>query len=212
MTMNGISCILLVTNICARLIDARPGVNRKLLTNESYFKLNKQYAATSSNNVLHTWTPAHNERISLTSVNALSGQFVVTIGAKLTYMCVKVANGKATIEVVKEIQMPNEIACVDISAIGLLRVRFIIVTIVAGDAKESQLCCVGLWTDISVHLLTLPDLVVINGEQLGGDILARSVLICKFDAIIYLLVALGDGAVYYYQVDQADGMDAVNSL
>jgi DNA damage-binding protein 1 len=68
------------------------------------------------------------------------------------------------------------------------------------------MCSVGLWTEIGVELLTLPGLERIQYTHIGGDILARSVLLCKFDTTVYLLVALGDGVVYYYTVDEVDGL------
>ena len=51
--------------------------------------------------------------------------------------------------------MDHEIACVDINPIG-------------EDKSKSSLCAVGLWTDISVQLLTLPKFENIYTQPLGG--------------------------------------------
>ncbi|CAI9783475.1 unnamed protein product [Fraxinus pennsylvanica] len=47
--------------------------------------------------------------------------------------------------------------------------------------------------DISVRIFSLPDLNIITTEHLGGEIIPRSLLLCSFDGISYLLCALGDG-------------------
>ena len=52
--------------------------------------------------------------------------------------------------------MEYEVACVDVTPLGddLL--------------ARSDLCAVGLWTDISVRLLKLPSLETIHTQPLGG--------------------------------------------
>ena len=55
-----------------------------------------------------------------------------------------------------EATMEYEVACVDVTPLGddLL--------------ARSDLCAVGLWTDISVRLLKLPSLETIHTQPLGG--------------------------------------------
>ncbi|PQP97620.1 DNA damage-binding protein 1 [Prunus yedoensis var. nudiflora] len=55
------------------------------------------------------------------------------------------------------------------------------------------LAAVGMWTDISVQIYSLPDLSRITKEHLGGEIIPRSVLLCAFEGISYLLCALEMG-------------------
>lgn len=51
--------------------------------------------------------------------------------------------------------MEHEVACLDITPLG------------EGGA-ESQLCAVGLWTDISARVLKLPCFTALHKEMLGG--------------------------------------------
>ena len=65
----------------------------------------------------------------------------------------------------------------------------------------SKLCAIGLWNDISVTLLSLPNMEVLDKSELGGEIIPRSVLLNSFSDIPYLFVSIGDGTLFYYQID-----------
>jgi DNA damage-binding protein 1 len=54
-----------------------------------------------------------------------------------------------------------------------------------GDSR-AELAAVGLWTDISVRLLRLPTLEEICRENLGGEIIPRSVLLARFEKVSFL--------------------------
>ncbi|RZB74856.1 DNA damage-binding protein 1 [Glycine soja] len=62
-----------------------------------------------------------------------------------------------------------------------------------------------MWTDISVRIFSLPDLSLITKEQLGGEIIPRSVLLCDFEGISYLLCALGDGHLLNFMLNTSTG-------
>ncbi|KAJ6314556.1 hypothetical protein OIU78_018102 [Salix suchowensis] len=62
-----------------------------------------------------------------------------------------------------------------------------------------------MWTDISVRIFSLPDLNLITKEPLGGEIIPRSVLLCSFEGISYLLCALGDGHLLNFQLNLSTG-------
>ena len=85
-------------------------------------------------------------------------------------------------------KMSNEIACVDLSPIGT-------------NSSESEVCAIGLWNDISVSLLSLPDMAVLDRSELGGDIIPRSVLLNSFSSVPYLFVSIGDGTLFYYPIE-----------
>lgn len=67
-------------------------------------------------------------------------------------------------------QLEYDISCLDINPIG-------------GNSSYSQLAAVGMWTDISVRIFSLPDLKLITKEHLGGEIIPRSVLLCAFEGV-----------------------------
>lgn len=73
----------------------------------------------------------------------------------------------------KYVQLDFEISCLDINPIG-------------ENPNYSQLAAVGMWTDISVQIYSLPDLNRITKEHLGGEIIPRSVLLCTFEGVCLL--------------------------
>ncbi|XP_041969289.1 DNA damage-binding protein 1 [Aricia agestis] len=88
-----------------------------------------------------------------------------------------------------EVCMEEEVACLDL-----------------GPGGDEALLGVGLWTDISVRILRLPDLRPLHTEKLSGEIIPRSLLICVLEGVCYLLCALGDGSMFYFTVDQETGV------
>jgi DNA damage-binding protein 1 len=77
----------------------------------------------------------------------------------------------------------TEIACVDVTSID------------ATNPHVSQVCAIGLWTDIKVILVRLPTLEIISSYSLLGEILPRSLLLSRFEGVPYLLVGLGMGYI-----------------
>jgi len=102
--------------------------------------------------------------------------------------------------------MEHEIACLSIRPIGT-------------SGPRANLVAVGLWTDISVRLLRLPNLDEMAKEVIGGgtalhvpawsptlkyslaEIIPRSVLFSTFEGVHYLLVAMGDGNLFNFALD-----------
>ncbi|KAK2660168.1 hypothetical protein Ddye_006701 [Dipteronia dyeriana] len=58
-----------------------------------------------------------------------------------------------------------------------------------------------MWTDISVRIFSL-----LTKENLGGEIIPRSVLLCSFEGISYLLCALGDGHLINFLLNMSTGV------
>ncbi|BFZ62534.1 DNA damage-binding protein 1a [Saitoella coloradoensis] len=111
------------------------------------------------------------------AVVALGGGVVVLLN--LTDGAVEVARST----------FPHEIACVDISPEG------------------GPFCSVGLWTQPSVHLLSLPELKVVASEELGGQVIPRNTLVTQLADVPnpVLMVSMGDGTLYTYSVDATSG-------
>ena len=57
--------------------------------------------------------------------------------------------------------------------------------------EGSTLAAVGTWAN-AVHLLQMPSLSVLREQQLGGDVIPRSLLFANFEGISFLLIALGE--------------------
>lgn len=82
--------------------------------------------------------------------------------------------GDGTLTEVKHAQLEYEISCLDINPIG-------------ENPNYSNMAAVGMWTDISVRIFSLPDLNLITKEHLGGEIIPRSVLLCAFEGVCLCL-------------------------
>lgn len=99
---------------------------------------------------------------------------LATGGGHLVYLEI----GDGVLNEVKYAKLDYDISCLDINPIG-------------ENPNYSQIAAVGMWTDISVRIYSLPDLNLITKEQLGGEIIPRSVLMCSFEGVCPLsLVAL----------------------
>ncbi|XP_028142182.1 DNA damage-binding protein 1 [Diabrotica virgifera virgifera] len=135
--------------------------------------------------LLAEWKPPTEKNISVVSAN--TSQVIVSTGSALYYLEIHpnelILKGNTVLDV--------EIACLDISALG--------------ENQTSDFVAVGLWTDISVRLLRLPDLVESTKELLGGEIIPRSLLMASFEGQNYLLCALGDGSMYYFTLHKDSG-------
>uniref|UniRef100_A0A1J3CXS5 DNA damage-binding protein 1 n=1 Tax=Noccaea caerulescens TaxID=107243 RepID=A0A1J3CXS5_NOCCA len=125
--------------------------------------------------------------VNVATANA-SQVLLATGGGHLVYL--EIGDGKLT--EVQHALLEYEVACLDINPIG-------------DNPNYSQLASVGMWTDISVRVFSLPELTLITKEQLGGEIIPRSVLLCAFEGISYLLCALGDGHLLNFQLDTTTG-------
>jgi DNA damage-binding protein 1 len=61
---------------------------------------------------------------------------------------------------------------------------------------------VGLWTDITARILSLPDFKPMVKESLGIESIPRSILMTTLEDIPYLFVASGDGQLFSFKFDQ----------
>ncbi|XVF00511.1 hypothetical protein REPUB_Repub04eG0007500 [Reevesia pubescens] len=140
-----------------------------------------------SRELRHEWNAPSDYSINVATANATQ-VLVATGGGHLVYLEI----GDGTLTQIKHAQLEYEISCLDINPIS-------------ENSNFSQLAAVGMWTDISVRIFSLPDLNLITKEQLGGEIIPRSVLLCSFEGISYLLCALGDGHLLNFQLNMSSG-------
>lgn len=134
--------------------------------------------------LLDEWAlPDPQRRIGVVTANP--HQIICASGCDLYYIEIK--SGK--LEQISSSQLEYEIACLDASSLS-------------ESSTGSDILAVGLWTDISVCLLKLPSLEIVYTEKLGGEMIPRSVLLVKFEGIEYCLCALGDGSMFYFELDR----------
>lgn len=140
--------------------------------------------STQTKTQVSTWEPPQGKSISVVSCN--KHQVLCATGCDIYYLEVVGSD----IKQLAHRSLEHEVACLDISPLG---------------TEDSKLGAVGLWTDITARLLSLPELEEVSKEPLGGEIIPRSILITCFEGHAYLLVALGDGSMFYFSLDATNG-------
>ncbi|CAH2326208.1 DNA damage-binding 1 [Pelobates cultripes] len=133
------------------------------------------------------WKEPQGRKVSVCSCN--SRQVLLAVGRVLYYL--EIHPGE--LRQMGCTEMEHEVACLD-------------VTPLAGGDALSTLCAIGLWTDISARILSLPSFQLLHKEMLGGEIIPRSILMTSFESSHYLLCALGDGALFYFGLNTETGL------
>lgn len=121
----------------------------------------------SSNIVLSNIKSCHLKKRRLIISCSLKYQVLLATGGGVL---VHLEIGDGILVEKKHIQLEHEISCLDINPIG-------------DNPNYSHLAAVGMWTDISVRIFSLPDLNLLTKEHLGGEIIPRSVLLCTFEGV-----------------------------
>ncbi|XP_013110760.1 DNA damage-binding protein 1 [Stomoxys calcitrans] len=140
----------------------------------------------TTKNLVYEWQPSGGKRIGVVSCNAQ--QIVIASARDVFYLEIE----DEKLVQVSQKTLEYEVACLDITPLGEGKTR-------------SNLLAVGLWTDISAVVLTLPNLEICHTEKLGGEIIPRSILMTTFEGIHYLLCALGDGSMFYFIMSEERG-------
>ena len=139
-----------------------------------------------SKSVISEWQPENKKSISVVASNG--SQVVCATGNEVFYL--EISDNEISLK--GNTTLEHEVACLDVSPLD--------------GSNTAKLVAVGLWTDISVRILLLPDLSEMNKELLGGEIIPRSILMTSFEGNTYLLCALGDGSMYYFTVNGQNGL------
>ncbi|KAK9711909.1 DNA damage-binding protein 1a [Basidiobolus ranarum] len=142
----------------------------------------------SAKRLVSEWTPPSGSKINVASINPT--QIVAALGGG-TLIYFEIHNQE--IKEIDRTQLEYEIACLDINPIN------------PASPHSSNFCVVGLWTEISVNVLRLPDLQIVSKQNLGGEIIPRSTLMAEFEGINYLFIALGDGHMFSFLLDTHTG-------
>ena len=134
------------------------------------------------------WSPAGGERITVAAGNA--SQILLAVG-KSTLVYLRLEGGQVT-EVART-EIGHEIACLNLCALG-------------GGAAAADAClaAVGTWSK-RVSVLRLASLELLAEEDLGGEVIPRSLLLVTLEGIDYLLCALGDGYLFSFLVNRESG-------
>ncbi|CAN4082374.1 unnamed protein product [Withania somnifera] len=143
--------------------------------------------SSTSRDLKNEWFAPAGYSVNVATANATQ-VLLATGGGHLVYLEI----GDGVLNEVKYAKLDYDISCLDINPIG-------------ENPNYSSIAAVGMWTDISVRIYSLPDLNLITKEQIGGEIIPRSVLMCSFEGISYLLCALGDGHLLNFVLSMSTG-------
>ncbi len=112
-------------------------------------------------------------------------------------------------------QLDQDIACVSIRSTTPLSggssdamdVDNVLNTVIARyGMSDSKILAVGMWTDNTVRLLSLPSLTEVLRVNLDVDTQARDIMLINFgDSNSYLFVGFGDGSMNTYNITNASG-------
>lgn len=135
--------------------------------------------------LLDKWSPPSNRAIYKTSHT--HNVIVCADGNKLYVFQIE----PSKLNLIREVSLHAEIACLDINPIS----------------SDYQLLSVGFWFDMNIILYSLPDFKELYREELSSDIcmIPRSIVTARLEDNYYLLCALGDGSVHYFNLDPSSG-------
>ena len=142
----------------------------------------------SSMQLRHEWQ----EGKTITVASGNQRQLLVCQGNVLVLLA---WNGERLVEE-KRVTLNHEVACVDLTPVDA-----------AGEGGDTaQYAVVGMWTDRTLRVLQLPALTEVSRDEVGGEVIPRSVLLCPFSpTATYLLVGLGDGHLISYAFAPSTG-------
>eukprot|EP00879_Flechtneria_rotunda_P007343 GHRR01007704.1.p1 GENE.GHRR01007704.1~~GHRR01007704.1.p1 ORF type:complete len:982 (+),score=309.67 GHRR01007704.1:155-3100(+) len=148
--------------------------------------------SSTTGQLLHEWSPAnatHNNSsnggsTSITLAAASPCQVLIASGGGLVWLLDVSESGR--LEEVSGTVMDAEVACLDITPVG-------------ADSNKATLAAVGTWA-MQVQLLSLPSLKPVTTEELGSEIIPRSVVLANFEGQAYVLCGLGDGQLHNWRL------------
>jgi len=141
--------------------------------------------------LIDEWKPPGSGLKNISVATCHEAEIVCAVSCEIFHLQVE----GGSIKVTSSKEMPHEVACLDIASWPS-----------DSNGSKPRLCAVGLWTEISTRVLSLPTLETLHTEMLGGEIIPRSVLMTSFEGVPYLLCALGDGSLFYFLLDTATGV------
>lgn len=156
----------------------------------------------NSHMLVETWKPevkagegAMDGGVKITAATCTDTRLLVSISqGQLVYIELQTSKLVAKTTAV----MPAEVSCIDIGP------RSQDPAAPAGPGSEPKFAFLGSW-DMQVSVCSLPDLRIICSIPLGVDVIPRSSLICRLEGVLYCMVALGDGHLFTFVVDESNG-------
>lgn len=140
---------------------------------------------------------------NITVAKANLNQLVIAqSGGTLTYYQLNAESRQ--LQEVQKVVLDQDIACVSMSATNSTDTSNggSAMDVDASNAEQpAHLLAVGMWTDNTVRLLTLPGLEEVSRVKLGTETQARDVTIASFTGKDYIFVGMGDGSLITYLLE-----------
>eukprot|EP00189_Rhodosorus_marinus_P000629 CAMPEP_0113959938 /NCGR_PEP_ID=MMETSP0011_2-20120614/4431_1 /TAXON_ID=101924 /ORGANISM="Rhodosorus marinus" /LENGTH=1036 /DNA_ID=CAMNT_0000971323 /DNA_START=446 /DNA_END=3556 /DNA_ORIENTATION=- /assembly_acc=CAM_ASM_000156 len=141
------------------------------------------------------WKPPNTCRITVASGNVEQLLVATSDGSLISF---EIDPASKSIVEKGHVQLENEVSCLDCTPLG--------------DESRAKWAAVGTWKDVNVQLVSLPELKTVLVENLGGNLIARSLLFTTLDEKTFmLLVADGDGYVVSYLLNPNGRADDILS-
>lgn len=169
--------IVQVTRFCVRLIDCTTTTKKKDAA----------------------WVPPEGVCISVASGN--DHQLLLgTTDGNIVYLTIDV-DSKTLLERTHR-KMQNEVSCLNCHPLETNSEMTDSDNII--DVGNAFIAVLGLWTEVGdapcIELVALPSLKTVEKIKLGGDTIARSVLLATLEKSHYVVVALGDGSLVTFSL------------
>jgi len=142
--------------------------------------------SSATQELISEWFPPENRNISVISLN--TKQIICASRNIVYYLTI----GEEKLVEKASRALEYEVACLDINLLN-------------DKMEKSDFCSVGFWTEISIRVLKVDTLEDLYIENIGGEIIPRSLIAASFEGIPYLLCALGDGSLYYFLLNAKTG-------
>ena len=134
------------------------------------------------------WSPPNGSAIVVATCTA-SQIIVATQCCRLTCLTIPLDTNES-VQLVEGVQLLLEhgVACMCCSQLEVGKIG-------------AKLLCVGMWTETTLRIYKLPSLELAGTELLGGDFIARSVLMVAYDCTTTLFCGLGNGQLLTFSID-----------
>ncbi|XP_028966942.1 DNA damage-binding protein 1 [Galendromus occidentalis] len=165
-------------------IDSQTFCARNVLGNQVIQVTDKRVnlISVTSKTRVDQWFPPEGEIITQCACNDVQ----VALALKNVLVYLEIRDGSLT--EIKRTRLEYEIACMDLNTLDK-------------EGDQTSIITVGLWTDVSILVLSLPDLEQLFRQELPKDVIPRSVLKITFEGSTdYLLCTLADGSLFYYHL------------
>ncbi|CAB3410078.1 unnamed protein product [Caenorhabditis bovis] len=145
------------------------------------------------NSETKVWKPDNDTPIAKYAVNEKFGQVLVSARDMVYYLRCSFdqATGVLGLTQVASKQMADEVASLDMSNEG------------DNPNNEATFTVACMWNNFNMEIGYLPELREVLTVNLPTNTISRAVIATCFDSVHYLLVAIGDGTLFYYTFDMS---------